>query len=406
MVAQAQFSETDVQVQPGEMQTLSLTLFNLGDHTETFTLVPSGLVAGWVRLSPPVVTLFGGSHEVIIVTLRPPLLASTAAGPAPLTVRVIPQEEPDDVTIAETTVQIGAFHDRRIQMLQPVLRGRRRATFEFLVENQGNLQASCRLHLIDTSQRLDGDFDPPAVGVEPGAKSLVRLRLKSVHRAWTSGSRTIAFSVEADQQGFPTTSANATFVQTPLLPEHFGRKIVGAVAIVGLVVGAWFALVKPAVERAARDAVHGQVSVVTVPSAPGAGQPTDSTTPADGSAPMVDNVAGTQAFNRRLAVKADLSVSAADQYVVPSGKVLRITDIVLQNPNLDTGPATLSNSAGVLVPWRLENATGNESLPLVSPLVFAGGDKVIFQFTCNSVGDATTGACVPAVLLTGTLANS
>ena len=405
-MAQAQFSATDVPVLPGEVETLSLTLFNLGDHTETYTLVPSGLLAGWVRMSPPVVTLFGGSHEVINVTLHPPRLSSTAAGPAPLTVRVIPQNEPDDVTIAETTVQIGAFHDRRIEMLQPVLRGRRRATFEFLVENHGNLQASCRLHLIDTTQRLDGAFDPPAIGIEPGAKSLVRLRLKSLHRQMSGESRTLPFSVEADQQGFPTAATDATFVQSPLIGEHSGRRVMGAVAVVGVLAGAWFALAKPVVERAARDAVKGGTSSVQVAPLPGVEAPTDSTVATDGSTPVENVIRGTQAFNRRLVVKVALSASATDQYVVPSGKVLRITDVVLQNPNFDTGPANLSNNDQVLVPWRLENATGNESLPLVSPLVFKGGDKVTFSFTCDSVGDAPTGSCVPAVLLSGTLADS
>ena len=65
MVAQAQFSTSDVTVQPGQAETLSMVLYNLGNRTETFTLVPSGLVAGWVRISPPTVTLFGGTSETI-----------------------------------------------------------------------------------------------------------------------------------------------------------------------------------------------------------------------------------------------------------------------------------------------------------------------------------------------------
>ena len=44
--------------------------------------------------------------------------------------------------------------------------GRRRATYEFLLENHGNNLASCRLHLIDASQR-GRTIDPPAVGVDP-----------------------------------------------------------------------------------------------------------------------------------------------------------------------------------------------------------------------------------------------
>jgi hypothetical protein len=406
MVAQAQFSTSDLEVQPGEMQTLSLTVTNLGSHTETFTLVPAGLVAGWVRLTPPVVTLFGGSSEVVTVTLRPPLLASTAAGPAPLTVRIIPQDEPDEVTVVESTVRVGAFHDRRIQALQPVLRGNRRATFDFLIENHGNEQASCRLHLIDTTQRLDGDFDPPAAGIEPGAKSLVRLRLKALHRQWRSHSRTLAFSIEADQQGFPTASAQATFVQTPFVPEGIGRRFVGAIAVVAVVALAWFALLRPVVQHAAKSAVRSNAPVATATTL--LGQGTQSSLASDSSTPVNNDpkLNGVEPFNQRLELKVAPSASGSGDYVVPAGKVLRITDVMLQNPNLDTGPASLSANDQVLIPWRLENSTGNESLPLVSPLVFKAGDKVTFTFTCSSVGDAPTGACVPAVLLSGTLANN
>ena len=402
MVAQAQFSETDVQVEPGESVTLALTLFNLGDHTETFTMIPAGLVAGWVRLTPPVVTLFGGSHEVVEVTLRPPLLASTTAGPAPLTIRIIAQNEPDDVSIAETTVLIGAFHDRRVHVIQPVLRGSRRATFEFLIENHGNAQASCRLHLIDTTQRLDGSFDPPAVGIEPGAKSLVRLRLKAVQRVVRPGSRTLAFSVEADQQGFPTAEAHATFVQTSLLPERLVRKLVGAIIVGGAVFGAWFGVIKPAAERAAKDAVKGNVSVGVPTTVVGQDPSTQSTTETGKTTPIPTG-AGSVSFNQRLELKVAPGASASEKYVVPSGKLLRITDVILQNPNLDTGPASLSLDDAVLVPWQLENSTGNESLNLVSPLVFRAGDSVVFRFTCDSVGDAPSGSCSPAVLLSGTL---
>ena len=90
MVARAEFANDDVSVAPGTATSLELILANLGNRTETFTLVPSGLLAGWVRIDPPTVTLFGGSQETITVTLKPPQLSTTPAGPAPLTVHVHP----------------------------------------------------------------------------------------------------------------------------------------------------------------------------------------------------------------------------------------------------------------------------------------------------------------------------
>ena len=403
-MAQAQFSTSDVTVQPGQAETLTMVLYNLGNRTETFTLVPSGLVAGWVRLSPPTVTLFGGTSETIQVTLRPPQLATTPAGPAPLTVRVIPQDEPDDVMIAETTVIIGAFHDRRVHLLQPVVRSRRRATYEFLVENQGNSQASCRLHLIDTSRRLDGDFNPPAVGIEPGGTSLVRLRMKAVRRQWRRGTRTLPFSIEADQQGFPTAVANANFVQTPVVPEHLGRRLAALIFLAALLAGAWFGLIKPATRRAAKDAVRDftPVAVTTVPGAPIS---TQVTVVEPAAAPTTTLPDPGTLFNNRLSVDIGPNESKAAQYQVPVGKELRITDFVLQNVNADKGTATISKNDSVIAQWDLSQVLyNNDPLQFISPLVFEAGSTMTFTLACDAPG-SVTGQCSEGLLVIGKLVN-
>ncbi len=401
MVAQAQFSTSDVMVQPGHAETLSMTLSNLGNRTETFTLVPSGLVAGWVRLAPPTVTLFGGSSETIQVTLRPPELSSTPAGPAPLTVRIIPQNEPDEVIIAETTVVIGAFHDRRVHLLQPVVRSRRRATYEFLVENQGNSQASCRLHLIDTTQRLDGDFDPPAVGIEPGGTSLVRLRMKAVRRQWRRGSRTLPFAIEADQQGFPTAVANANFVQTPLVPQHLGRRFAALVVLGGALAGAWFGLIKPATRRAAKDAVRDftPAVVTTLPGAPISTQ----VTVVEPAAPTTTLPDEGTLFSNRFSVDIGPNESKAAQYQVPAGKELRVTDLVMQNVNADKGLATVTKNDTVVAQWDLDRgAYNNDPLQFVSPIVFEAGSTMSFTVACDAPG-SVSGQCSEGLLVIGKL---
>ena len=413
MVAQAQFSTSDVTVQPGDTETFSLAVLNLGNHTETFTLIPSGLLAGWVRLIPPTITLFGGSMETVSVTLKPPQLATTPAGPAPLTIRIIPQDDPDDVVIAETTVVIGAFHDRRVHLLQPVVRARRRATYEFLLENQGNSQASCRLHLVDTTRRLDGDFDPPAVGVEPGGTSLVQLKMRSVHRHWRRGSRSLPFSIEADQQGFPTAEAQAYFVQTPAFPEHLGRRFAALVVLAGALVGAWFGVIKPQTERAARKAARSTAPSTVIISQPGPSAATGSgtgnqnapttTVAAEVTVPPT-TVPTSLPFSKRFTTNAKLSTKGSDVYDVPAGKQLQITDVMLQNPNIDGGTATLSRNKDVLQVWNLTNVPGNESNAFRSPIVIDAGSTLTFDIACNAVGAG--GACSTAVLVSGQLVDA
>ena len=107
MAAQAWFSRSDIEVVPGTSAVFQLTVVNLGDTTESFSLAPVGLAAGWTTIRPGSVTLFGGSQEVVDVEVHPPLLPSTTAGPTALTVRIVPQSDPDDVGSSETTLQVG-----------------------------------------------------------------------------------------------------------------------------------------------------------------------------------------------------------------------------------------------------------------------------------------------------------
>jgi hypothetical protein len=419
MVAQAQFSTAGAMVQPGETETLTLTLFNIGNHTETYTLVPAGLLAGWVRLDPPTVTLFGGTNQTIDVTIRPPKLPTTPAGPAPLTVRIIPLDDPDDVIIAETTAIIGSFHERHIRLLQPVVRSRRRAVYEFLVQNSGNSQASCRLHLIDTSQRLDGDFNPAAVGVEPGGDSLVRLRMKALRRQWTRSPRIIPFSIEADQQGFPTASANATFVQSSMMPERLGRRIAALILLLGALAGAWFGVIKPATKRAAEDAIRDQPVVVVTTTTPTTSAVTVpvSTNPGDTAPPVTvppvtTETSSTQTaapleegalFSQRIVVDAAPKASNQQDYAVPAGQELRVTDLIVQNVgSSDSGLATVLKGDEVIAQWDLSLVyPNNEPLTFFSPYVFEAGSTLTFKLECDSPGKS--GQCTEGLIITGRL---
>ena len=59
---------------------------------------------------------------------------------------------------------------------------------------------------------MDADFAPPAVGVDPGATSLVRARVRANTRQWQRRSRTLSFRLEAEQQGTTSAIADGTLV--------------------------------------------------------------------------------------------------------------------------------------------------------------------------------------------------
>ena len=403
MAAQAWFSRGDIEVVPGTSAVFQLTIVNLGDTTESFSLAPVGLAAGWTTIRPGSVTLFGGSQEVVDVEVHPPLLPSTTAGPTALTVRIVPQSDPDDVGSSETTLQVGPTYTRRLHMLQPALRARRVAVYEMMLENQGNTQASCRLHLLDPTGRVDGDFDPPAIGVEPGASSLVRLKVHANRLQWERRSRTVQFTIDADQPGCPTASAPVTFVQASMVPERLFSRLVALLAVAAALGLVWVSLIKPAIRNAADDSVAAQLpaamsstSVVTVVSAVS----NDSVPVTTVAAPAAVVDEGTL-FSKLLAPGAPAGQTASITVDVPVGSTFRLTDFALQNPNKDAGIAVLLNNTAEFYRLSLNDVQlGDKRVSWVSPIEILGGTSLVFSLTCNGGGDIS-GNCTTTMLVSG-----
>jgi hypothetical protein len=395
----AWFSNDELSLAPGATVTLPLTVHNLGDETESYTIVPAGLSASWTAISPGNLTLFGGSQDVIDVTITPPALPSTTAGPTSIAIRIIPLGDSDDAVVAEATLVIEPFDDCRLVPLQPIQRTRHRAVFEFMVENHGNTVASCRLHLVDPSERVDGDFDPPAVGVGPGAATLVRLKARARRGGFRRTTRTLDFEVEAGRQGFAPVAAPMAIVQSPTVPGAAIARTAALVGLIGAVVLAWFAVVKPTIEDAAADQVDRRLDELT-PSEPDGGGteiPTSTTPQTDGTTPRAD---GTSTFIR-LAVDAPLTQTADQSTTLAEGAVFDLTDIRVENPYNDRGVATLLVNSEPLFIWSLDNVRGSVFEPRITPIRLDPGDNVTFSVRCDEIGDTSRSTCTNALNLVG-----
>ena len=397
----AWFSNDDVSLAPGDTLTLPLTIHNLGDETESYTIVPAGLTASWTTITPGNLTLFGGSQEVIDITITPPALPSTTAGPTSIAIRIIPLGDSDDAVVAEATLVIEPFDDCRIVALQPIQRARHRATFEFMVENHGNTVASCRLHLIDPSERIDGDFDPPAVGVGPGAATLVRLKARA-RRGFRRATRTLDFEVEAGRQGLAPVVAPMSLVQSPTIPGTVVARAAAVLAVLAATVLAWFAVVKPTIEDAAAEQVDQQVAELTAIGADG-DPDTGPDAPQITTAPPVDDTAAsdeTPVFIR-LEVAASLTQTADQSTTLAEGGVFDMTDVRVENPYNDRGVATLLVNTEPLFIWSLENVRGSLFEPRITPIRLDPGDNITFSVRCDEIGDTSRSTCTNAVNIAG-----
>ncbi len=401
MAAQAWFSRGDVEVAPGTVVVLQLTVANLADTTDSFVITPAGLAAAWTTITPSTVTLFGGTQQEIEVRVAPPLLPSTGAGPTSLSVRIVPQSDPDEVRTVDTVLDVTSVVDRRLDMLQPAQRGRYGALYEIMLENRGNSQASCRMYLIDPTGRLEADFDPPTAGCEPGVSTLVRARVKATGMHWERRPRTIPFRIDATETGCPTTTATATFVQSPVVPERILGRLVGAAAGLVLLGLAWVAVGRPVVRDTAADAARRRGSGV---------QTTGSTVPGDEPADPDTSTRGGRAHRGRghdhqhpAQRRQRGRVAASADYEVPAGKRLHITDIVVQNPNGDQGVLVVQRDGETLYTFRLDNILGDTGVSLVTPIELRAGQQLIVTVTCGGVGDPTFPTCAENVFASGVL---
>lgn len=401
---QVWFAQDEVAMRPGESTSLSLAVENVSDRTESYTIIPAGLTAAWTTVTRPNVTLFGGSRDVVEVVVRPPAIHSTSAGPTALAVRVIPQGAPDDAMVAETIVNVNAFDDRRVTVLQPLQRGRTRANFEFMVENHGNNLASCRLHLVDASGRVDGSFDPPAVGVAPGSASLVRLRLRARRGFFRRTERQLDFEIEATEPDHEPATGRATLIQPPTIPARTVGRALAIASAVAAVLFAWYGVFRPELRDAADRAVADRLGEIPVTTTSVATVETTAPVTDDSDAPpAVDGLTG-DPESYRIAVDVGITQERSESIGVPPDSQFHLTDVVLQNPNGDLGTAQLLRNGDLLYEWDLGAMTSaNEFQPRISPLPFEPGDNIVLSVACEAAGKTSGTGCEIAVLLGGVL---
>ncbi len=403
MSVQAWFSNDDVDIDPGSSLTLKLSVQNLGDATESYTIVPSGLTADWVTVERGNITLFGGSLDVVDVEISPPKLPSTTAGPTVVGVRIIPSNDPDETVVAETTLNVRPFDDRRIVALQPVIRARHRANYEFMVENHGNGLASCRIRLIDPSDRVDGNFDPPAVGVPPGGASLVRLKAKAKRGVFRRATRTLDFEVEAEQPGHDPSATDLSLVQPPTVPGAVIGRVLAVLVLVGAAVAAWFGVIQPAIDDAATDAVDEQLAqfnqaVNEIAEGNDVVVPVTTIVDPDSGRPSTDE--GEPAFFRLSVTPPALEIADA-VFTVEDGMLFDLTDLRVENANGDTGRAALLVNGEEAFVWSLENIRGSLFEPNITQIRLEPGDNLTFSVRCDVVGDPALATCFNAVNIGG-----
>ena len=423
MGASATLSPPALTVEPGARAICTVRVRNTGNVVDEVHLEVLGDAGSWATVEPSTLSLFPGTDGTATVTFAPPRSAGVQAGAVAFAVRVTPREDPHGMTVEEGTVEVLPFTELGAEMVPRTARGSRRGRFELSIDNHGNQPDILTLQGLDQDLRLRYSFDPPTITAAPGTATLVKVTVTPKKRIRTGAAESHQFTVVGQTRSGSPPTVDAIYLQQPTVPPWVPKALLAVAALAILLVALWFAVLKPTVRSAAKDAVKGQLDqqqaelnnvakklgVSTGGGGAGSGGGATGSGAGAGAGGGAGGGSGAAGALSILGNPADgrISVSATahnappvtNQFTVPSGKTLSITDVVLENAQGDAGTLVLRRNDAVLLSVQLANFRDLD-YHFVAPLVFTAGQDVTIALSCDTPG-APASACNDAIFYAG-----
>jgi hypothetical protein len=373
--ATANLETKTISVPPGGEASVRIRIQNSGTVVDEFTLQVLGDAASWATATPPVVSLFPGNDAIATITFRPPRTSQTRSGQIPFGIRVQSSQDPAGSVVEEGAVSVGTFADTTAELIPRNSRGSRGATHQVAVDNRGNGPLNVAVSAGDQDKLLELTPRPASLVIAPGTAGFVRLHVRPRQMFWRGQPKSRAFQVLVQPEGQPPITLDGSLVQGPLLAPWMIPAAAGAAALLIAAVLAWFFLLKPAIQTAARDAV------ATPPAGQGgSGNPTGGSTPGATAAPT-GSTTNAGNFSMRL------SGSGPSSYKVPPATTLSITDIVFQDPESSPGTSkgtvTLERDGVALLVENLDNFRDLD-YHFVTPITLNAGQTLSMVTNCPS----------------------
>jgi len=410
-------------VGPGQATTLGLTVRNGGAIVERYDIGVLGDAGEWFEPTQPVV-VYPGQDQSVVLTCHVPDRA--LAGEVPVGVLVTAQEAQTQVT-EETTIVVSLTHGLDVALIPALSHGRARAVHTFAVINRGNtpLNVACQ----GTGDDVEVGLARSETSIAPFGQTEVPVRVVHLRRQWLKKAGPSPFTVAATSDQGDTATATASHEAASRVPRMAPLAVIAllalllagfalrgsqdAKALAGRADDTAKAAETPISEqaKAINDLASAQGKPPPLP-AGSAGNPGKLTPKAgaggsdggstNGAGPAGSGNAGSgglvgDPFDRRFE-----PASASDEYKVPDGKLLGLTDIVFENASGDQGRLTLARNGTVLLRADLAGFRDQDT-HLVTPLRFKAGDKVTVAVTCTAPGGGAP-ACSSAALVSGILA--
>ncbi|TDV54786.1 hypothetical protein CLV71_10326 [Actinophytocola oryzae] len=379
-----------------------MTVRNDSDIVEAYTFEVLGECAPWTEVEPARLSLYPGTSEQVTVVLRPPRSPAVRAGEKPLGVRVLPTERPESVVVSETIVLVEPFAEQRAELVPERRRAWRRARYHVAVHNDGNTPVAVTLSAPETDDQLTFALPVRPEHVAPGDRTEIDFRVRVAKIVWFGKPVTWPLRLDATAAAGEESGRHpleGELIQLPVFP----RWLLAVLAVLLALVLAWFALVRPAVQSAAREAADDRTQEI----AQAAGQESQAAQPEQsgggGESPQQGRqeqggAATGQGVGQQSSATIEVRTNAGDQgagtYVVPEGKVFRITDLVLGNHQGDEGVLTIEFGGRTITTIALETYR-NQDYHWVTPVDVPAGESVTATVNCARPGTPASGRQAP-----------
>ncbi len=168
---------------PGQAETVSVTVTNVGAQVDRYAVAIEGVPATWVSPASQELSLNPNEHGTATFTVLAPRDPANRAGDYSVTITARSQANPGEFGAAQALWSVQPFAGGELQARPAVVEARTRAVYALRVRNDGNVAAHYTLRAEDPRGALryqfsaDGQRIDPARGfsLEPGAERELRL---------------------------------------------------------------------------------------------------------------------------------------------------------------------------------------------------------------------------------------
>ena len=179
-----------LQVTPGESIQTEISIRNVSNVVDVFSVALTDLDSSWCELSADSSSLFPNDDVTITLTISPPKTSASVAKSYPFTVKVSSQKDATQQTSVSATLEVQAEYSFDVDLTPQKATGAK-GSYTLNLVNTGNAMLTVGLEEKDPEDACRFYFNPQNPRLAPGEKAAVTTTVEPGRRPLTGAPRRI-----------------------------------------------------------------------------------------------------------------------------------------------------------------------------------------------------------------------